>query len=39
MADKLMHIPNNAKQNNHFCILQIVVETFEHATKKVHKVV
>ena len=30
MADKLMYIPNDNKQNYPFCRLQLVVETFGH---------
>ena len=33
MANKLMYIPNDDTQNNHFCRLQLMVETFEHLTK------
>ena len=33
MADKLMYIPNDHKQNNHFYSFKLVVETFEHSTK------
>ena len=32
IAVKLMYIPNNDTQNYIFCILQLVVETFEHST-------
>ena len=32
MADKLMYIPNNDKQNYPFCRLQILVEMFGHST-------
>ena len=32
MADKLMYIPNDDKQNCPFCRIQLVVETFEHST-------
>ena len=46
MADKLMYISNDDRQNYPFCLLQLVVETFEHNTqldeptnKKVPKVV
>ena len=31
MADKMLHIPNNA-QNYHFCRLKLVVEMFEYST-------
>ena len=30
MADKLLYIPNDDKQNYPFCRLQLVVETFGH---------
>ena len=30
MADKLMYIPNDDKQNYPFCILQLVVEMLGH---------
>ena len=33
MADKLMDIPNDDTQNNPFCRLKLVVETFKHSTK------
>ena len=32
MADKLMYIPNDDTQNNSFCGVKLVVETFEHST-------
>ena len=32
MADKLMYIPNDDKQNQTFCRLQLVIETFGHST-------
>ena len=32
MADRLMYIPNNDAQNNHFCRLQLIVETFGQST-------
>ena len=32
IADKLMYIPNNDKQNYPFCRLQLVVETIGHLT-------
>ena len=32
MTDKLMYIPNDNTQNYLFCRLQLVVETFGHAT-------
>ena len=32
MADKFIYIPNYVTQNYHFCILQLVVETFGHLT-------
>ena len=34
MAGKLMYIPIGDKQNYNFCRLQLVVDTFEHSTKK-----
>ncbi len=34
MADKMMYIPNDDKQNYSFCRLQLVVETFEHPTQE-----
>ncbi len=37
MADKLMYIPNNNKQNYFFCRLQLVVKTFGHSTNKIHR--
>ena len=43
MADKLLYIPFDDTQIYPFCILKLVVETFEHSTqpyqKKVPKVV
>ena len=32
MADKLIHIPNECTQNDFFCRLKLVVETFGHST-------
>ena len=33
IVDKLMYISNDDAQNNPFCRLQLVVETFGHLTK------
>ena len=33
MAYKLKYIPNDDEQNNTFCRLKLVVETFEHSTQ------
>ena len=33
MADKLLYIPNDDKQNYHFFSLQLVVETFGKLTQ------
>ena len=33
MADKLMYIPIDNKQNNPFCRLKLFVETFRHWTE------
>ena len=33
MANKLIYIPNNVKQNRPFCRLKLVCEKFEHSTK------
>ena len=35
MADKLMYIYNDDKQNYSFCRLKLVVETTEHSTQGV----
>ena len=32
MVDKLMYVPMNDKNNNPFCRLQFMVETFGHST-------
>ena len=32
MADKLLYIPNDDRQNYPFCRLKLFVETFEHST-------
>ena len=37
MADKLMYIPNDDRQNYLMCRLKVVVETFEHSTKLANK--
>ena len=33
MADKLMYIPKDDKQNYPICRLKSVIETFEHSTQ------
>ena len=33
MADKLMYVPMNDKNNNPFCRLQFMVGTFVHSTR------
>ena len=37
MADKLMFNPNDDTQNRPFCRLKLVVETFEHSTKRTNQ--
>ena len=37
MVNKLMYIPNNDTQNYHFCRLRLVVETFQHSTKRTNQ--
>ena len=38
MADKFMHVPNDDTQNNPFCNLHLVVETFETTNQNSIKV-
>ena len=33
MADKLMYIPNDDRQNYPFCRFKLVVETFDHSSQ------
>ena len=37
MADKFMYIPNDDAQNQPFCRLNLVVETFGHSTKWINQ--
>ena len=34
MADKMLYIPNDDKQNAPFCRLQLIVQTFGHSINK-----